>query len=448
MHITLTAKLQLMTTPDQFADLRATQLAYRDALKRVSNYAFAHGKTSSRRKLQRALYDDVRWDCALPAQMACSVFRQVGATYQGLWTRAQKNAEARRLGHTKKRFRGLDKAPHYVSPTLTYVYGRDYSLGSGHVVSLLTLGGRIHVHYRGYRKHIAFLLLGSHIGEAKLWYDRSKKLYYLLVSLTIAAPEAAPARVQEVIGVDVGQRYIATVASTTGSAEFYSGKEIRQQADHYARLRKRLQRKGTRSATRRKITLGQRERRLKLNANHCISKRIVATHPQALIAVEDLTHIRERTKRRKYRRKGKQLVPLSDKVRKANRHATHWAFAELQDLLAYKAALARSVFVKVDADYTSQTCPRCGFTSKANRKRRGLLFVCRECHYTLHADLVGARNICLRALAIRQDWMATGQLSDAPDMTDCEAKAARLLRYAELRWSLVRHFIPATGSSV
>jgi hypothetical protein len=64
--------------------------------------------------------------------------------------------------------------------------------------------------------------------------------------------------------------------------------------------------------------------------------------------------------------------------------------------------------------------PVCGFTSKANRKEAGLLFVCRQCQYTLHADLVGARNILLRALTIRQDWMATGQLSDAPDVTDHE----------------------------
>jgi hypothetical protein len=104
--------------------------------------------------------------------------------------------------------------------------------------------------------------------------------------------------------------------------------------------------------------------------------------------------------------------------------------------------------VKVDADYTSQTCPRCGFTSKANRKARGLLFVCLQCHYRLHADLVGARNICLRALVIRQDWVTTGQLSDAPDVTDYEAKAARLLRYAELRWSLVINSIPSQGASI
>jgi hypothetical protein len=45
---TLTAKLKLTLTPTQFAALRATTLAYRDALNLVSAYAFAHGKTSSR----------------------------------------------------------------------------------------------------------------------------------------------------------------------------------------------------------------------------------------------------------------------------------------------------------------------------------------------------------------------------------------------------------------
>ena len=37
------AKLKLQTTPEQFHALRATQLAYRDALNFVSRYAFEHG---------------------------------------------------------------------------------------------------------------------------------------------------------------------------------------------------------------------------------------------------------------------------------------------------------------------------------------------------------------------------------------------------------------------
>jgi putative transposase len=103
MKITLTAKLKLLTTPDQFRALRATQLAYRAALNYVSAYSFAHRKASSGKRLQKATYVDLRSQFGLPSQMACNVPRQVGSTYQTLWTKAKKNAEARRLGYTRRR---------------------------------------------------------------------------------------------------------------------------------------------------------------------------------------------------------------------------------------------------------------------------------------------------------------------------------------------------------
>jgi putative transposase len=93
---------------------------------------------------------------------------------------------------------------------------------------------------------------------------------------------------------------------------------VRARADHYARLRKRLQQKGTRSATRKLVAISGRERRLKLNTNHVISKHIVQTHPHALIGVEELNGIRERTKRRKNRRRGTMMGQVSAKARKAN----------------------------------------------------------------------------------------------------------------------------------
>jgi predicted transposase len=77
VNTTLAAKLKLLTTPDQFMALRATQLAYRDALNFVSGYAFAHGKTSNQQRLQRDTYPHVRSQFGRPAQMACNVPRQV-----------------------------------------------------------------------------------------------------------------------------------------------------------------------------------------------------------------------------------------------------------------------------------------------------------------------------------------------------------------------------------
>ena len=65
----------------------------------------------------------------------------------------------------------------------------------------------------------------------------------------------------------------------------------------------------------------------------------------------------------------------------------------------------------------------------------GLLFLCQACQLVLHADLVGARNVALRTLLARQDGVSTGVLSERPDVSDDEAKAAQRRRYAEVRWS-------------
>jgi putative transposase len=448
MQQIITAKLKLLTTPEQHQSLRQTQLSYRDALNYVSRYAFEHGKTSSNDRLQQGTYHEIRVMYGLPSQMACNVPRQVAATYKGLWTKLMQNLEHRRAGHTKKRYKGLDKPPKYVSPTVTYNYGYDYSFKKEQRVSVLTLQGRIILPYQGYDKHVALIQQGATIGAAKLSYDKPHKQYYLLVSLELDLPDPTPETLPNVVGIDVGTRYLAVTAIPTNKSSFYSGKRVRAKADHYARIQKRLQKKGTRSATRRKIAMSGRERRLKLQTNHTIAKSTVNAHPHTLIGLEELTGIRERTKRRRRRRKknGKGTEPVSKKARRANRHASRWAFAELQGMIAYKAALSKSsLAIKVDPDYTSQACPLCGYTDKRNRPGKGLLFICRnrECPYrlrtgrpyTLHADLVGARNIAMRTLLVRQDWTRTGVLSVRPDASDSETKAARLARYAELRWS-------------
>ena len=428
MKHTLTAKLKLHTNSAQFQALRATQLAYRDALNYVSRYAFEHGKMSNKVRLQDGTYREIRARFKLPAQMACSIPRQVGATYKALWTKAKQNAALRKAGRTKKRYKGLNQAPKYVSRTLTYQLGHDYGFKTEQQVSILTLQGRVIVSYTGYSKHVAAIGQGAHIGAATLWYDKPHKQFYLLVSLEGEGADFPPESHTEVVGIDVGQRYLVVVATPNNDTRFYSGKAIRAKADHYGRLRKRLQKKGICSATRRLVVISGRERRLKQDCNHLISRRIVDAHPHSLIGLEQLTGIRERTKRCKGRR-------ASKKQRRANCHACKWAFAELHSYIAYKAALAGSIAIKVDAHYTSQACPMCGYTSKENRPDNGLLFVCQRCHYILHADLVAARNITMRTLLARQDWTSTGILSVCPDASDSEAKAARLARYAELRWS-------------
>ena len=257
MQQIITAKLKLVATPEQQLLLRQTQLAYRDALNYVSRYAFEHGKLSNAERLQRGTYHDIRTLFKLPSQMACNVPRQVGSTYKGLWTKLKQNLAHRKAGHTKKRYKGLDKPPKYISPTLTYNYGYDYTFKTGQQVSVLTLHGRIVLPYQGYDRHVALIQRGTTIGGARLWYDNPHKQFYLLVSLELDLPDPTPETLPAVAGVDVGMRYLATTATMTNGSHFYSGKRVRARADHYARLRKHLQKKGTRSATRRHDRAGR-----------------------------------------------------------------------------------------------------------------------------------------------------------------------------------------------
>ena len=106
MKTVITAKLKLKTTSAQFQALRDTQLAYRNGLNYVSQYAFAHNKMSNKVALQDGTYAELRTRFHLPSQMACSIPRQVGASYKTLWTKVKQNAQQRQAGRTKKRYKG------------------------------------------------------------------------------------------------------------------------------------------------------------------------------------------------------------------------------------------------------------------------------------------------------------------------------------------------------
>ena len=425
MKQSITAKLKLELSDSQKQLVRQTTLAYRDALNYASSVAFENNKMSSGVALQKKVYNQLRSVFRLPAQMSCNVPRQVGATYKSLWTKVRQNNEALKTGKTKKRYKGLDKVPKFVSRTCTLNYKRDYSFVKDKV-SLITLSGRIKVNYSGYYKHLELIKSGAKIGAAKIWYDKAKKTYYLLVTLNLEVPELKPEDIKQVKGIDVGPRYLAVETNTQNQTKFFSGKQVRHKANKYHKARKTLQQKGTHSAKRRLISLSGRERRFTAAVNHSISIAIVS--PNTLIGLENLKHIRERTNH-------KSSKKASQKQRKANRNQSKWAFAELHGYIDYKAILSNSLAVKVPAQLTSQCCPKCGHVSRQNRPNKGLTFRCTACNHELHSDLVGARNVALRTLLLRQDFESTGRISAVPDVSHEEAKAKYLPRYLELRWS-------------
>ncbi|MFJ9177002.1 RNA-guided endonuclease TnpB family protein [Streptomyces sp. NPDC102360] len=156
---------------------------------------------------------------------------------------------------------------------------------------------------------------------------------------------------------------IANLA-TTSDAVNDQGRGLLRYRSWSARKRTQLQGKNTRSANRRPARRAEKEHRHATHVNHRISKEIVAVAQRTGrgIAVEQLDGVRERVRLR-----GDQRATLSS-----------WPFHQLGAHLAYKARQAGVPFIKVDPAFTSQRCPRCGRTERANRPTRDH-FRCRRC---------------------------------------------------------------------
>ncbi|WP_211236350.1 zinc ribbon domain-containing protein, partial [Desulfovibrio inopinatus] len=69
---------------------------------------------------------------------------------------------------------------------------------------------------------------------------------------------------------------------------------------------------------------------------------------------------------------------------------------------------------------TSRTCPKCGHTSKNNRKTQAN-FACVECDYTANSDFVGALNILTAGQAVSACGVGKAQ---APTLKQEPAKRA------------------------
>ena len=80
--------------------------------------------------------------------------------------------------------------------------------------------------------------------------------------------------------------------------------------------------------------------------------------------------------------------------KKVNRRFNLWLYSHLIQRIKELGEQRGVRVVPVEAAYTSQRCPECGYIAKSNRK--GEIFTCQECGYKDDADFVGAINILAR----------------------------------------------------
>lgn len=361
MNLTLLVKLQPNT--DQAQALLRTMERCNAACNAIAAVAFRE-RTANKIRRQKLIYADIRATFGLSAQLTVRAISQVAEAYK-------------RDQRIQPRFRPQGAIVY--DPRVLSWKGRDR-------VSILTLAGRqlIPVVLDGYHQ----ARMDRIRGQADLIYRDGQ--FYLAVVVDV--PEPPPLQPDDGLGVDLG--IVNLTADSDGQT--YAGDQVNGLGQRHARLRQRLQKKGTQSAKRLLKKRRRKEARFATDVNHRIAKQRVAKAQATRrgMALEDLTGIRDRIT-----------------VRRAQRRRQHsWSFHRLRSFIEYQARWAGVPVAFVDPRNTSRTCPPCGLIDKRNRPDQAH-FRCIGCGFAGPADTIAAGNIARRA-AVNQPH--AGSLSETP----------------------------------
>ncbi|MEU6253988.1 transposase [Streptomyces sp. NPDC047043] len=372
----LVVQVKLLPTPEQATALEATLRVCNMAADHASSVAYETG-VKSRNDLQKAVYADLKVRFGLSAQPAVRVVKKVVDAYATL----RANLTAGNLGRVdSKRYRKATGSPIAFRPAAAQPFD-DRCLSwqfDARTVSIWTVHGR-HKNIRFAASPNQLNTLAAHRrGESDLVCRDGK--WFLIATCDVPEPDAYEP--VDWIGVDRGIVNLATTSDNTN----HQGRRLGRYRRWQARKRAELQARQTRAATRRLARRAKKEHRHATHLNHAISKEIVSVAQRTGrgIAVEELAGIRDRVRLRR-----DQRGTLSSRP-----------FRQLGQHLAYKARRAGVPFLEVDPAHTSQRCPRCGHTERANRRDRDR-FRCRRCGLAGPADLVAGINVRNRA---RSAW--------------------------------------------
>ncbi|MEU6145848.1 transposase [Streptomyces sp. NPDC047081] len=369
-------QVKLLPTLEQASALEATLRVCNRAAAYASQVAFDKG-LKDRNGLQKEVYGDLKATFGLSAQPAVRVVKKAVDAYTAL----KAGLRAGKLGvPTSRRYRKAVGSAIVFRPEAAQPFD-DRCLSwqyDARTVSIWTVDGRM--------KGVRFAcspeqfktLVECRKGESDLVRRGGK--WYLVATCDVSEPDVYEP--VDWIGVDRG---IVNLATTSDGSN-YQGRRLGRYRRWQARKRAELQAKQTRSATRRLARRAKKEKRHAAQVNHKISREIVSVAQRTGrgIAVEDLGGIRERVRLRRDQRGT----------------FSSWPFHQLGEHLAYKAKRAGVPFLEVDARHTSQRCPRCGHTERANRSDRDH-FRCRRCGLAGPADVVAGVNVRDRA---RSAW--------------------------------------------
>ena len=226
------------------------------------------------------------------------------------------------------------------------------------------------------------------IGTAEaLFHNGTPELHVNVTNTERTVREKQDSRT--VIGVDVNEDNVALSALSAEGVKdtlVIDFPEIKFERHRYFTMRKRVQ---NAEKPRMHDTLEGREKRFVRDRLHKVSRHIVEWSQQfetPCIVFEDLKEVRDSI----------------DCGTRMNRRLHHLPFRALQFYTSYKASFKRIPTAWINPEYTSQRCPMCGHTERANRNKKR--FKCKDCSHQDHSDRGASVNIAVKGIKKHQDW--------------------------------------------
>ena len=194
------------------------------------------------------------------------------------------------------------------------------------------------------------------------------------------------------IGIDVGIARFATLSDESYIAPLNSFKKHQQRLARYQRcMSRKVKFSNNWKKTKAKV---QKIHTDIANARKDFLHKTTTTISQnhALVCSEDLqVRNMSRSSKGNSEQHGRQVKQKSG----LNRSILDQGWGEFRRQLDYKVAWNGGILLAVPPHNTSRTCPCCGHVSKANRPTQAT-FLCVDCGYENHADVVGAINVLAR----------------------------------------------------
>jgi putative transposase len=377
----------LHPTPEQACILKRTLEEHTACFNEVARLGFTTQQRNGV-ELHKETYYELRHQYPdLPAQLVCAARVKATEAVKSALTWQKKHAAnyAKKVAKAKKKGKPIPvfkpvKCPRAKFCPVRYDARSYWVKWNSMTARLATVAGRVELPFT--IPQYAQQYIGYHTCSADLCYHKGK--WTLHITVSIPAPDIAPT--QEVMGIDLGLNRPAV----TSNRQFLGERRWKEQERRIFRLRRQLQKKGSKSAKRHLKKLSGQLFRQRRDHDHVLAKRIVQNAPAgSTIVLENLKDIRETSKIGR----GKQNKNVENK-----RRMHSWSFAQLYGFIAYKAAWKGVQVVKIDPRHTSQMCSRCGHQARNNRRSQSL-FLCRKCGYCLNADYNASVNIREKYLA-------------------------------------------------